>query len=126
MPELVQTLDHVCDLLTRLPGVVISQKSLEIDRARIEIMVSKPSAIEPIQQMVLGANVRLDPWVELPAPTRFRGTLIAATSARESIQFGELQLLGIHAVWHLHGAGILDASYANTLLYNWHGAPVGA
>jgi hypothetical protein len=123
-----QTLTLVNDLLGTLPGLAVRGAKLLDGCARIQISAAA-AAIGALQSTSLGANVSLEPWhhpanVSPALPTEH--LLVASTSPQESIEFGNLQLLGIHLVWHLHSTGALDAPRANDLLRAWHGVGIGA
>jgi len=129
MREIRKVLDQVCDLLGQLPSVAVLQSASNAESVRIELAAHDTSAIEVLQRITLAANVHIEPQLQLSnasisPPARFM--LVAGTSERDSIEFGELQLLGIHLAWHLHSAGVLAAPQANLLLQTWHGATVGA
>lgn len=124
------TLDQVCVLLGELPDVEVLGSGLGEGYAGIEIMVGSVVATEALQRMSLGANVCFEPSVcpsdvGNPDDPSVRYTLDASTSQRELFEFGELQLLGIQLVWHLHKNGLLATPQANALLHKWHGAAVG-
>ena len=131
MLALNQTLDQVCSLLKQLPGVTLLRSGLGAGIANIEITHTVEATVDDLQRVTEGANVAIEPWlpafgtagsIRLPA----KQTLIARTDPRDSIEFGDLQLLGIHIAWHLHKAGLLTTARANNLLRQWHGATVGA
>ncbi|RNF83590.1 hypothetical protein [Montanilutibacter psychrotolerans] len=125
-----QTLEQVCGLLGELPEVEVLGSELGDGYACIEIMVGSVATTEALQRMALGANVGLEPWIRTSDAGNLdyppvRHTLDAFTSQRDLFAFGEMQLLGIHLVWHLHKTGLLATPRANALLYKWHGAAVG-
>jgi len=129
MRDINQVLDRVCDLLGQLPGVAVLHSALSAEGARVELAAHNALAIEALQRITLGANVRIESKPHssnagISQPVTL--ILVACTSERESIEFGELQLLGIHLAWHLHSVGVLAAPQANLLLQTWHGATVGA
>jgi hypothetical protein len=128
MPALNQTLTRVSDLLGMLSGIAVHGATLSNGRAHFEISATG-AAIDPLQQMTLGANVLLEPWrhpTDAAQSTQTKYMLIASTTTRDAIEFGELQLLGVHLVWHLHHTGALTTPDANALLSGWHGVAVGA
>ena len=123
-----QTLALVNDLLGTLPGLAVSGATILDGCARIQVSATA-AAIDSLQSTSLGANVSLEPWhhpadVSPALPTEH--LLVASTYRQDSIEFGNLQLLGIHLVWHLHSTGALDAPRANDLLRAWHGVAIGA
>ena len=129
MRDIRQVLDQVCDLLDQLPGVVVLHSALDAEAVHIELTAHDALAIEALRRITLGANVHIQSHAH-PSKAGISQSvqlnLVARTSARDSIQFGELQLLGIHLAWHLHSTGVLAAPQANLLLQTWHGATVGA
>jgi len=112
-------------MLGTLPGVEVSGSDLSAASARIEFSATG-IAVEALQRLALGANVCLEPWPSASASGSVKHTLVAGTAANDTIEFGELQLLGIHLAWHLHRLGLLATPRANLLLRNWHAALVGA
>ncbi len=125
---LVQT----CQLLGKLPGVVVLDSGYADHNSQIEISVENGASMEVIQNCCMGANVPLEPWIKLPeqllATEYFQPVqckLVAETESFELIQCGSLQILGIHLIWQLHKLGIMPKSSANILLEQLHGAPVG-
>jgi len=129
MRDICQVLNQVCELLGQLPGVTVLHSALSAEGVRVELAAHDALAIEALQRITLGANVRIEPQLHssnagISQPVQL--ILVARTSARDSIEFGELQLLGIHLAWHLHSTGVLAAPQANLLLQTWHGATVGA
>jgi len=103
--------------------------ALSAEGVRVELAAHDALAIEALQRITLGANVHIEHRLHpsnagISQPVTL--ILVARTSVRDSIEFGELQLLDIHLAWHLYGAGVLTALQANLLLQTWRGATVGA
>ena len=124
------TLQDIVGLLGMLPGIVVTSCERTRDVVQITFYVADGASLAALQREVEGANVALDPWirhafgeaVRLDAPVRH--TITANCRAFDSIQFGYLQLLGIHLTWHLHRVGALTAEDANARLDRWRAVRV--
>jgi len=132
MNAIDEMLVKTCELLGKLPGVVVLDSGYADNNSQIEILVENAASMKVIQNCCTGANVPLEPWIRLPEqsfsiaffqPVQCR--LVAETESFELIQCGSLQILGIHLIWQLHKLGIMSKSSANILLEHLHGAPVG-
>ena len=64
-----------------------------------------------------------EPDASTRSPKQFG--LVANTAKIGEVELGQLQLLAIHLVWHLHKVGLIATSHANILLQTWRGAAVG-
>jgi hypothetical protein len=123
-----ETLQKVCGLLEETPGISVPSSALDAECARISVSLCSAATVGALQRLALAANVRVSPRVEQPGDgdgDALRQVIVANTSARDGLFYGELQMLGIHLAWHLHAAGILDDDRANALLRPWGAAPVG-
>ncbi len=124
-------LDDIIQDVTRLagmiPGIVVHDHEVSASGARIFVAGTDNDAIAALQFAALSANVGVKPWVkDLPSGTRSEQTLFAKTQLRDGLEFGELQILGIHLVWHLKSAGLLPVHEANLLLTKWGATSVDA
>ena len=131
MLALRQTLDQTCWLLQQLPEVTLLDCELGNVAARIKVTHSNEDSVHALQLISLGANVALEPWIHIsaegdPVSLPIEQNLIARSGSRGLIEFGELQLLGIHLAWHLHKIGLLTTTHANSLLGSWRADTVGA
>ena len=130
MLALRQTIECVSDLLGSLPGTTFLGCNLDDAEIRFEVLATGPAATKVLNQLSLGANVAIFAAVGVREPVgsptpAVKFVLVASTAERDGVAFGELQLLGIHLVWHLHKVGMLELSRANSLLQGWGGAAVG-
>lgn len=131
MLVLSQTIERICGLLAKLPGVTVLGSNLNGDEARFEVLAAGREAIDVLIHLSLGANVTLAPAIRLSELVEFTHSqkkmlLVANSAKRDEIELGELQLLAIHLVWHLHKAGLIATSDANFLLRKWRAAAVRA
>lgn len=121
-----ETLQKVCGLLEETPGISVPSSALDAECARISVSVCSAATVGALQRLALAANVRVSPRVEQPADgDALQQVIVANTSSRDGLFYGELQMLGIHLAWHLHAVGILDDDRANALLRPWGAAAVG-
>jgi len=129
MSSVVQIFNEVRRLLDALPEVKVVGSRVSGDVAIFEIESHSASAALVVQQLCEAANVSFEPAVR-PHEPELRGmaarVLSASTQGFDTIQYGNLQLLAIHLVWHLHGIGSIETLVANEFLDTWHGARVGA
>jgi len=127
MTSVPETLRAVCDLLGQLPGVSVQSSEELSDRTRIVIRVAGADAISAVQFIAGSANVGIEPSFRKPQQNKnVVQTLEANFQKRDDLEFGELQILGIHCVWRLHKIGILSVPVANRQLLAWSAAQVGA
>jgi len=106
-------------------------RRIDGDTAILEIASQGVTSAHLVQSLSEAANVALEPQVRLheagfSAETTRHFSLSANTEGFDVIEFGYLQLLGIHLVWHLHRVGEMPTEAANLLLQRWNGARVGA
>lgn len=127
MSAAAETFGHVLSLLREVPGLRVLDSDLVGDEARFKIEVSGAHAIESLQHLALSANLSVHPWLRSPlSGSVVQQTLVARTRRRDTLECGELQIFGIHLVWHLHKDGLMVATAANGLLRKWHAAEVEA
>jgi len=117
-------LDQVCELLERLPGVVVlSHRFIDAD-AQIEIRIDEATIFEDLQHDIMSANVGMDHWLRPSAMATavfpLHRVMTASASPMEGPDFGYLQILGIHLIWRLHRLGLLTAAEANPRLRAWN------
>ncbi|MCF7222932.1 hypothetical protein [Marilutibacter chinensis] len=129
MSAVAPVFDQVIRLLAMLPGVEVSSRHPVGDRVRLEIVCTDIRSTVEIRRLCMAANVAMAPVVLDPSCAGDMQhscfSLSADTTAMETISHGNLQLLGIHLVWHLHRRDVLPADAANLLLRGWSAAPVG-
>jgi hypothetical protein len=127
MTSISETVRVVCDLAGQVPGVTVLSSETLAAAACIVIKTSGPEAVNAIQFIALSANAGIEPWLREPElGTEAEQTIEARFQLRDGLEFGELQILGIHLVWHLHKTGLLHSADANTLLRKWNATQVGA
>ena len=127
MSTAAKTLDLVVGLLQQVPGVHVLSSELVEGSAYFTAQVTGAPAIESLQRLALSANVGVEPWLRHPlSDTVVQQSLVARTFPRDPLEHGELQIFGIHLVWHLHKKKLLAAAPANSLLRMWHAAQVEA
>jgi len=131
MTQVLETISDVCGLLEKLPLVTVVECSVLDGIALVRVTVGSLASRAALQRECQGANVELDPWVRLGEPTSDKEIrppascmIRARTGEIETIQFGNLQLLGIHLAWHLRRVGILERSSASVLLARWNAPDV--
>lgn len=127
MSNAIETLQLVVALAERLPGISVRGSEIRDADALIHTTANGAEAINSIQHLAMSANVGVEPWLRHPLPgARAEQTLVAHLSRRDTLEFGGLQILGIHIVWRLHKLGLMAASEANPLLRAWRAVEVGA
>lgn len=118
-----QMLSHVCDLLGRVPGVIVGAHRKERGVARIAFSVLSHESAKAHQRAGIGASVPIEPW-EKGVLVPGSDTFVAPTKRDRG--YSGLQILGIHLSWYLHGTGALETAQANALLRRWQAAEVGS
>ncbi|MBP3984598.1 hypothetical protein J5837_09230, partial [Pseudoxanthomonas helianthi] len=126
MAAIVETLQDVCLLAERMPGISILGSDVSTSEARIRVLSSGAEAIGILQWLASSANATIDPCLAPPADTEIEQVIVARVLPRDGLALGELQILGIHIVWHLHKIGAMNGPDANVLLHKWGATPVGA
>ncbi len=122
-----ETLKAVCGLAGQIPNITVLSSEALTAGARISILAKGDKAIDAIQSVALYANASIEPWLREPDEnTETEQTIVVSSRERAGLEFGELQMLGIHLIWHLHKLGVLSAQDANVLLRKWGAVPVGA
>lgn len=126
-----QTLNEVSLLHSALSGVSVRAARFDNQNGVLDVLVHGGHSAHLVKSLCEAANASLQHPVRLRDPELRSGEtkklLISAGIERfDSIEFGRLQLLGIHLVWHLHRTAEISAEAANELLQQWHGARVGA
>jgi len=126
MPAISETLEAVCGLASQIPGLTVLGCEEFPASARIRISATGDQAIRAVQWAAESANTSIEPWLrEADAVTKIEQAIVVNVHERDGLEFGELQMLGIHLVWHLHKLGILATHDANVLLREWGVALVG-
>lgn len=126
MTTVIETLGVVCGLAGQIPGVKVLSSGILANEARIVVRVSGAETIDAIQFITGSANADIDPWIRKPEPdAEAELTIVASFLPRDELEFGELQIVGIHLVWRLHRIGLLQAADANRLLHKWGAVEVG-
>ncbi|PPU64679.1 hypothetical protein XpiCFBP4643_21810 [Xanthomonas pisi] len=129
MSQAVQLLSEVRRLLGTLPDAKVVGSRISGNVAIFEIESHSANTALVVQQLCEAANVSAERIFHLRAPDPFGKTvwiLRASAEGFDQIIPGNLQLLGIHLVWHLYGIGEIPAQAANERLDMWYGARVGA
>lgn len=131
MSSAVQTLNDISRLFDSLPGIKVLDRRIDDHSAILDIISRDVSSTNLVQSLCEATNVSLEPPVRLhesavSAETTWHFSLSANAQGFDLIEFGHLQLLGIHLVWHLHRVGKIPTGAANRLLQQWNGARVGA
>jgi len=127
MAAIVETLQDVCSLVERIPGVSVLGSKALAGRARISVLSSGPAAVGALQWIASSANAAVEPCLRAPpADAEIEQVIVASALPRDGLALGELQILGIHFVWHLHKTGAISTQGANALLHNWGATAVGA
>ncbi len=122
-----RTAQEVARLADMIPGVKVLGCEISASGARLRVAAAEPGAVDALQRAALAANVSIEPWLkDLPLGTSAEQTISAQCERRDELEFGELQILGIHLVWHLKNTGLMASVEANTMLSKWGAASVGA
>ena len=122
-----ETLQEIARLAGMIPGIAVRGQELSSTCARIKFIGKEVAAVDAMQKASLAANASVEPWLEdLPSGAASEQTLSVTFQQRDGLEFGELQILGIHLAWHLNKIGLLPSAEANCLLSKWGAAPVGA
>lgn len=123
-----EALDQVCELLGRLPDVVVLRRRLIDSSAQIDVCIGKATTMDSLQHDVMSANVGMDHWLRSSgmATVAFpvHRIITASASPMKGLDFGYLQILGIHLIWRLHRLGLLTAAQANPRLRAWNAVEV--
>ncbi|WP_312770434.1 hypothetical protein [Pseudoxanthomonas mexicana] len=108
------TLDEVCALIALMPDAKVVGQEWSGDHARIVVHVAG-DALEALTHAASTANVQMEQHTcELG-----HHVITASAVPRDTLDHGELQLLGIHLVWHLLEAGVLPQDAGERLLSVW-------
>jgi hypothetical protein len=119
----LETLQTVCSLVSLMPGVTMLGSEIVDTGARIRFFASERYAISAVKTCAEAANATVEPWLyDVSESNPREQTISAATQARDGLEHGELQMLGIHLVWHLHSLDLLPTAEANSLLEKWGAA----
>ncbi|PZQ13206.1 MAG: hypothetical protein DI564_11910 [Rhodanobacter denitrificans] len=131
MSDLHRLLEDVSHLLDALAGVSVLDRHVRESQAIFHIDIRNDVATYQLQRLCTAANVELTPaphskeHQELQTDNIRRFSIRANCRPFDFIDFGYLQLLGVHLVWHLHGVGVLSPDAANTRLRRWRASEVG-
>ncbi|WP_325372057.1 hypothetical protein [Dokdonella sp.] len=118
-------------MLEALAGVSVMDRHVQHSQAMFHIDIRNEAVARRLQYLCTAANVELTPPMRsidrrgLQAEVIRRFSILACYRPFDSVEFGYLQLLGIHLVWHLHGVGVLSPDAADKLLRHWRAAEVG-
>ncbi|WP_153066022.1 MULTISPECIES: hypothetical protein [Xanthomonas] len=127
MTESLETLQTVCSLVSLMPGLTVFGSEIVGTDARIRFLASDGNAISAIQRCAGTANATVEPWLYKGSESNATEQRIsAATQTRDGLEYGELQMFGVHLVWNLHSLDLLPTADANSLLEKWGAAQVGA
>ena len=123
MSEIDQALSEVRALIAALPGCTLIESSVRDGRATFELLVEQRDALAALQEVSTAANAELEPWVDLCHESTswpMRLSLSSMLSPMEGIAHGNLQLVGIHLVWHMHRTALMTSLDSNRLLQRWN------
>lgn len=111
------TLDEVLALIARMPDASVIAHDWSADDARIVVEATGASA-EALDYAAWTANIPVE--VDESRPDR---RVIAASSRKfDTLAHGNLQILGIHLVWHLLKVNELPRDVGLGLLCAWNAA----
>lgn len=111
------TLDEVCALIAFMPDAKVVGRDWSGDHARIVVHVADDAA-DALSHVALTANVQMEPHESEVG----HHVITASAVHRDTLDHGELQILGIHLVWHLLKAGLLPQDAGERLLSAWKAA----
>jgi hypothetical protein len=111
------TLSEVCALIALLPKTRVIESGWLEGRARIAVQATGDSA-NALNHETWTANVQMGSDTQHPD----HYTIIASAMPRGVLDHGELQILGIHLVWHLLKADALPRDNGIRLLSAWRRA----
>ena len=132
MSDLHRLLEDVSYLLDALAGVSVLDRHVRDGQAIFHIDIRNEGAAYQLQRLCMAANVELIPVFHSKERQGLQVDNIRRFSIRANfrpfdfIDFGYMQLLGVHLVWHLHGTGVLSSDAANTRLRRWRASEMGA
>jgi hypothetical protein len=118
-----EVLERTCELLGRVPGVVVHAHWQEREVACMEFSVQIAESAAALERIAMGANVPNRPRSQSPLSVG-RHTFAASTEHRDLFASGNLQLLAIHLTWYLHRVGRLATHEANQWLGTWSAVAV--
>lgn len=130
MSSAAETLNEVSLLVAALPGVTVLERHIDGHNAVLKITTLGVIPAHLVQRICQAANVGLEPPLQLKdsrvsVDTPRQLSLTASIEAFDAVHFGNLQLLGIHLVQHLHSTGAMPAESANGFLQRWGGGRAG-
>lgn len=108
------TLDEVCALIALMPDAKVVGQEWSGDHARIVVHVAG-DALEALTHAAWTANVQMERY----ASELGHHVITASAVPRDTLDHGELQMVGIHLVWRLLKAGVLPQSTGQRLLNVW-------
>ncbi|WP_447941001.1 hypothetical protein [Pseudoxanthomonas mexicana] len=111
------TLDEVCALIALMPDANVVGQEWSGDHARIVVHVAG-DALEALTHAAWTANAQM----EQHASELGHHVITASAVPRDTLDHGELQIVGIHLVWHLLKVGVLPQDAGQRLLSTWKAA----
>jgi len=108
------TLDEVCALIALMRDAKVVGHEWSGDHVRIVVHVTD-DALEALTHAAWTANVQM----EQHTCERGHHVITASAVPRDTLDHGELQILGIHLVWHLLEAGVLPQGAGERRLSVW-------
>ena len=108
------TLDEVCALMALMPDANVVGQEWSGDHARIVVHFAG-DALEALTHAAWTANVQMERY----ASELGHHVITASAVPRDTLDHGELQIVGIHLVWHLLKAGVLPQDVGEPLLSAW-------
>jgi len=111
------TLDEVCALIALMPDAAVVGRDWSGDHARIVVHVAGDAA-DVLSHAAWTANVQMAPHESEAG----HHVITASAVPRDTLDHGELQILGIHLVWHLMKVGVLPRDVGERLLSTWKAA----
>ena len=111
------TLDEVYALIALMPDVKVVGRDWSGDHARIVVHVAGDTA-DALSHAAWTANVQMEPHESEAG----HHVITASAVHRDTLDHGELQILGIHLVWHLLKVGVLPRDVGERLLSTWKAA----
>ncbi len=122
MLDAAETLEEIANLFAQLPGVEILGYDLSDSVAMLHLRIRGADAIQAVQRLSISANVDPEPFVKTSeSGVELEQALIAKLQSVETLELGNLQMLGIHVIWHLHRSGLAATREANEYLTKWRG-----
>ena len=121
---------QITELLGSIAGISVVSQRINGSSAIFELVSLDATSAQALQEICQGANASLEPPLLLRDPDfnldKTRSfSLSANMEPVDHVQFGILQFLGIHLVWHLQSQGDLSLQASDEYLQRWHGARVG-